>query len=432
MSAQSQVSQPEAPALPVPPPAAAAAGRPEPGSIPRPDFGSARFKADPFAYYARLRAEAPVFPMMIFGHQPGWLVTRYDDVVAVLKHPSLGKDRFSKLSEAERAKMPWFFRYFLPLMQNMLERDPPDHTRLRGLVHKAFTPHLVERLRGRVQQLTDQLLDAAMKRRSMDLVADYALPLPVTIIAEMLGVPVGDRAKFHRWSGKLVSNTSMLETLIAIPAVLGFTRYIRKLIEKRRASPGDDLLTALIQAEEAGDRLSQEELVSMVFLILVAGHETTVHLIANGLLALLQHPDQLERLRKDPALIGSAVEELLRFTCPVELASMRVAREDFVLAGTKILRGDYVAAVIASANRDERQFANPDMLDLGREPNRHLGFGMGIHYCLGAPLARLEGAIAIQNAIQRLPELRLAVPARKLRWRTGYIIRGVRKLPVAF
>lgn len=359
-------------------------------------------------------------------------MTRYDDVLAVLKHPLLGKDRFSNLSEAERAKLPWFFRYFQPLMQNMLERDPPDHTRLRGLVHKAFTPHLVERLRGRIQQLTDQLLDAAMQRRSMDLVADYALPLPVTIIAEMLGVPERDRAKFHGWSTKLISNTNMLETLLALPAVFGFTRYIRELIETRRLSPGDDLLTALIQAEEAGDRLSQEELVSMVFLILVAGHETTVNLIANGILALLQHSDQLERLRKDPALIGSAVEELLRFTCPVELATIRVAREDLVLAGTKIERGDYVAAVIASANRDEQHFANPDALDLGRDPNRHLGFGMGIHYCLGAPLARLEGAIAIQNAIQRLPDLRLAVPAEKLRWRTGFIIRGLRKLPVAF
>ncbi|HEY8211012.1 MAG TPA: cytochrome P450 [Myxococcaceae bacterium] len=430
MSAPSQISHPEAPALPVP--QVAGTAHPEPSSIPPPDFGSARFKADPFAYYARLRAEAPVFPMMLFGKQRGWLVTRYDDVVAVLKHPSLGKDRFSNLSEAERAKIPWFFRYFQPLMQNMLERDPPDHTRLRGLVHKAFTPHLVERLRGRIQQLTDQLLDAAMKKRSMDLVADYALPLPVTIIAEMLGVPDRDRAKFHGWSNKLISNTRILDTLLAIPAVLGFTRYIRKLVEKRRASPGDDLLTALIQAEEAGDRLSQDELVSMVFLILVAGHETTVNLIASGMLALLQHPDQLERLRKDPALIGSAVEELLRFTCPVEMATMRVAREDLVLGGTKIARGDYVAAVIASANRDERHFTNPDALDLGRDPNRHLGFGMGIHYCLGAPLARLEGAIAIQNAIQRLPDLRLATTAEKLRWRTGFVIRGLKKLPVAF
>ncbi|HVE88041.1 MAG TPA: cytochrome P450 [Myxococcales bacterium] len=430
MTARSEISQPEAQALPGP--GSPSATHAERSSIPRPDFGSKRFKADPFAYYARLRAEAPVFPMMMFGRQRGWLVTRYDDVIAVLKHPSLGKDRFSRLSEAERAKLPWFFRYFQPLMQNMLERDPPDHTRLRGLVHKAFTPALVERLRGRVQQLTDQLLDAAMKKRSMDLVADYALPLPVTIIAEMLGVPERDRARFHGWSGKLISNTNMLETLLAIPAVLGFTRYIRKLVEKRRASPGDDLLTALIQAEEAGDRLSQDELVSMVFLILVAGHETTVNLIASGILALLQHPDQLERLRKDPALIGSAVEELLRFTCPVEIATMRVAREDFELGGSKIQRGDYVAAVVASANRDEQAFPKADTLDLGRDPNRHLGFGLGIHYCLGAPLARLEGTIAIQKVLQRLPDLRLAISAEKLRWRTGFVIRGMKKLPVAF
>jgi cytochrome P450 len=433
-SAQSQASSPEAPVLPAPVPPQAGAVRPAPSPIPQPDFGSRHFKTDPFAYYARLRAEAPVFPLTLFGRQKGWLVTRYDDVVAVLKHPSLGKDRFIQLSEAERAQMPWFLRYFQPLMQNMLERDPPDHTRLRGLVHKAFTPHLVERLRGRIDQLTDQLLDAAMKKRSrtMNLVADYALPLPVTIIAEMLGVPERDRDKFHSWSGKLISNTNTLETILALPSVIGFTRYIRKLVEQRRASPGEDLLTALIHAEEAGDRLNADELLSMVFLILVAGHETTVNLIANGILALLQHPDQLERLRNDPALIGPAVEELLRFTCPVELATMRVAREDFVLSGTEIRRGDFVAAVIASANRDAQQFANPDALDLGRDPNRHLGFGMGIHYCLGAPLARLEGAIAIQKAIRRLPDLRLAVPAEKLQWRTGFIIRGMKKLPVAF
>ncbi|HYV50060.1 MAG TPA: cytochrome P450 [Myxococcaceae bacterium] len=430
MSAQSQVSHPEVPVLPAPP--LAGVPRPESGPIPQPNFGSRHFKADPFGYYARLRREAPVFQLMLFGRQRGWLVTRYDDVVAVLKHPSLGKDRFSNLTDAERAKLPWFFRYFQPLMQNMLERDPPDHTRLRGLVHKAFTPHLVERLRGRIQELTNQLLDAAVKKGRMDLVADYALPLPVTIIADMLGIPDYDRAKFHKWSSKVISNTNTLEALIAIPAVIGFTRYIRKLVEKRRASPGDDLLTGLIQAEEAGDRLSQDELVSMVFLILVAGHETTVNLIANGMLALLQHPDQLERLRKEPALIGTAVEELLRFTCPVELATMRVAREDFELSGAKILRGDYVAAVIASANRDEQHFSDPDALDVGRDPNRHLGFGMGIHYCLGAPLARLEGAIAIQNAVQRLPNLRLTVPVEKLRWRTGFVIRGLRKLPVAF
>jgi len=431
MSAPSQLSHPEAPVIPVP---QVAAARTEPSHIPPPNFGSRRFKADPFAYYARLRAEAPVYPMMLFGKQKGWLVTRYDDVAAVLKHPLLGKDRFINLTEAERAKLPWFFRYFQPLMQNMLERDPPDHTRLRGLVHKAFTPALVEKLRARVEQVTDQLLDAAAKKRSrsMDLVMDYALPLPVTIIADMLGIPERDRTRFHRWSTKVISNTNMLETLLTIPAILGFTRYIRKLVQKRRASPGDDLLTALIQAEEAGDRLSQEELVSMVFLILVAGHETTVNLIANGILALLQHPDQLERLRKDPGLIGPAVEELLRFTCPVEIATMRVAREDFELGGSKIQRGDYVAAVVASANRDEQAFPNADTLDLGRDPNRHLGFGLGIHYCLGAPLARLEGTIAIQKVLQRLPDLRLATSAEKLRWRTGFVIRGMKKLPVAF
>ncbi|HEY8210622.1 MAG TPA: cytochrome P450, partial [Myxococcaceae bacterium] len=406
-------------------------------SIPEPDFSSERFKANPFPFYARLRAEAPVFPLQtfplgIFGKRRGWLVTRYDDVVAVLKHKALAKDVFRALSRDPDAKLPWFVNMIRPITHNMLNRDPPDHTRLRGLVHQAFTPHLVERLRARIQSLTNELLDAMQKKGSADLVADYALPVPVTIIAEMLGVPEGDRARFHRYSSRLVSNTTPLRTALSAPTVLRFARYIRKLIEQRRASPGEDLLTALIRAEEAGDRLSEDELVSMIFLMLVAGHETTVNLIASGTLALLEHPDQMERLRQEPGLMPTAVEELVRFTSPVEISTMRVAVEDFTVGGVTIPRGDIVTGVIASANRDERHFTNPDQLDIGRDPNRHLSFGMGMHYCLGAPLARLEGSIAIQNLLQRLPRLRLAKPAESLRWRTSFFMRGLHKLPVVF
>lgn len=397
----------------------------------QPDFRSQRFKANPFPFYARLREEAPVFRIQAPGNEVGWLVTRYEDVAQVLKHARISKDRLGNMTPEQRARLPFFVKPYLPIFQNMLNRDPPDHTRLRALVHKAFTPRLIERLRSRVQALSDGLLDAAQRRGSMDLVAEYALLVPVIIIAEMLGVPSGDYRKFQRWSNRLVSNTNMWDVLFSAPSVLMFTRYLRKLIAQRRTSPGDDLLTALIQAEEAGDKLTSDELVSMVFLLLVAGHETTVNLIASGTLALLQHPEQLERLRKDPGLIEPAVEELLRYASPVEVSTERFALEDLSVGGVTIPRGNLVFAVLASANRDERQFKDPDTLDLGREPNKHVSFGLGIHYCLGAPLARLEGRIAIQTLVNRFPHLRLAKPAESLKWRTGILMRGPKQLPVS-
>lgn len=399
-------------------------------TLPQPDFKSQRFKSNPFPLYARLREEAPVFRIKVPGNEVGWLVTRYEDVAQVLKHGGISKDRLGSMTPEQRARLPWFFRFFTPLVQNMLSRDPPDHTRLRALVHKAFTPRLIERLRSRVQTLSDELLDAAARKGSMDLVAEYAFLLPVTIIAEMLGVPPGDYRKFQRWSNRLVSNTDMTDVLLSIPSVVMFTRYLRKLIAQRRTSLGDDLLSALIQAEEAGDKLTPDELVSMAFLLLVAGHETTVNLISGGMLALLQHPEQLERLRKEPGLIESAVEELLRYASPVEISTERIAREDITVSGVTIPRGDLVFAVLASANRDERQFKDPNTLDLGREPNKHVSFGLGIHYCLGAPLARLEGQLALQTLVNRFPNLRLATPAESLKWRTGVLMRGPKKLPV--
>jgi cytochrome P450 PksS len=289
---------------------------------------------------------------------------------------------------------------------------------------------LVERMRPRTQQLADDLLDAAQRKGRVELVADYALPLPTTIIALILGVPAGDRDRFHRWSSTIVSVASAREGLLAIPHLWLFMRYLRRLIARRRVNPRDDLVTALVQAEEAGDRLSEDELLAMVFLLLIAGHETTVNLIASGTLALLQHPDQRERLSREPTLIKSAVEELLRYTSPVEIATERFAREPVLLAGTTIPRGELVLAVIGSANRDERQFEHPDRLELTREPNRHVAFGQGAHYCLGAPLARLEGQIAIYTLLRRIPGLRLAPAPRPLRWRRGMFVRGLEALPL--
>ncbi len=405
------------------------------------NIASPAFKANPYPFYAQLRAEAPVFRTALPDGRTAWLVSRYDDVAAVLKDERFSKDKLAAWSQglfagrswALRMLEPFTLRLFKPLTHNMLDLDPPAHTRLRALVHKAFTPQIVEGMRGRIEALTHDLLDRVRGRDGMDLIRDYALPLPTTIIAEMLGIPEADRHGFHRWSNRIVaSSSSATGRLMSIPTIWKFMRYIRKLIAARQAAPGDDLLSALVRAKEAGDALSAEELLAMVFLLLVAGHETTVNLIGNGALALMEHPDQMEKLRNNPSLLRTAVEEMLRFHSPVETATERYALTDVAVAGTTIPRGAVVLAAIASANRDERQFPNPDALDVTREPNRHLAFGLGIHFCLGASLARLEGQIAIRNLLDRAPSLRLAVAPGALRWRRRLVLRGLEALPVTF
>jgi cytochrome P450 PksS len=393
---------------------------------------SAQFKADSYPFYARLRAEAPVFRVTLPDRQSAWLVTRYDDVSRVLKDEGFAKDRRNAMTREQLARQPWIPDFVKPLMRNMLDLDGVDHDRLRSLVQKAFTPRLVEQMRPSIEQLTEDLLNALQSRKQIDLIRDYALPLPTTVIAQMLGVPVRDRHSFHRWSKSLfLISASRFGLLMAIPSVWRFMRYLRRLLASRRADPRDDLISALVQAEEDGERLSEDELLAMVMLLLVAGHETTVNLIGNGTLALLEHPDQMERLRSDPALIKPAVEELLRYHSPVETATERFARENTVVANVTIPRGETVLAVLASANRDERQFVDPDKLDLGREPNRHLSFGLGVHFCLGAPLARLEGQLAINTLLRRTSRLQLAVPSTALRWRRGMVVRGLEALPLA-
>jgi cytochrome P450 PksS len=396
------------------------------------DLTSPAFKADPFPFYARLRAEAPVSRVVLASGISPWLVTRYDDVALVLRDERFTKDMAKAVAPGGVAPLPRLPAMFKPLSHHMLNADPPDHTRLRALVSRAFTPTLVEGMRGRVQAIADGLLDGIARRTRWDLIRDYALPIPTTVIAEMLGVPAEDRHRFHRWSKALLQSAgSRWAVLKAIPAVWRFLRYIRRLIEARRAAARDDLVSALIKAEEAGDRLSGDELMAMIFLLLVAGHETTVNLIGNGTLALLEHPEQMARLRAEPGLIRPAVEELLRFTCPVETSTRRFPLEDVTIAGVTIPRGEVVLAVIASANRDGAQFPDPDKLDLAREPNRHLSFGLGPHYCLGAPLARLEGQIAIPTLLRRARGLRLDVPRDRVRWRGGLVVRGLESLPVA-
>jgi cytochrome P450 PksS len=330
------------------------------------------------------------------------------------------------------SRLPGVLGFLQAIERNMLDLDVPHHTRLRGLVHLAFTPRLIERMRGRIASLADERLDRAVARGGMDLIADYALPIPLTVISEMLGIPTRDQLRFHRWSNAIVSATAGINLFRVLPAIWFFVRYLRRIIEAKRRRPVDDLISALVAAEEAGDKLRDDELVAMVFLLVVAGHETTVNLIGNGTLALLQFPHELERLRADPRLDATALEELLRFHSPIECSTERYAREPLAMAGVTIPTGSLVYGLIASANRDETQFDDPERLDLGREKNRHLAFGQGIHYCLGAPLARLEGQIALRRLLERMPGLRLAVPEAALRWRRGLNLRGLETLPVAW
>jgi cytochrome P450 PksS len=406
------------------------------GRSPRPDpvnIASPQFKASPFAFYARLRDEAPIYHTILPTREPAWLVTRYDDAVAVLKDERFVKDRANALTPEQLARQPWFRTIFPSLQRHLLSVDGLDHVRLRVLVSKAFTPKLIEQMRDRIQALTDELLDRAQHRGRIDLVRELALPLPMIVIADILGVPRSDRHAFHRWSqAMLAAAQSTWHLLKAVPNGLMFLRYLRKFIARRRADPRNDLVSALIQVEEAGDRLSESELVAMVMLLLVAGHETTVNLIGNGILALLEHPDQMEELRRCPELIKSAVEELLRFTSPLDVATERYAREDVTIRGVTIPQGAMVFVGITSANRDERQFPNPDALDIKREPNKHLAFGLGEHFCLGAPLSRLEAQVAINTILRRLPDLRLTVAPGRLRWRPGLLLRGLEALPLAF
>jgi cytochrome P450 PksS len=399
------------------------------------DITSGEFKANPFGFYARLREEAPVFPVtlrMAGRAQRAWLVTRHADVVALLrddrtfvKNP---RDAMTpeQLRRAPAVNLPGPFRV---LQQGLLSIDGADHDRLKAIVHRAFTPRTVERMREQTQAVADRALDAALRRGEADLIHDYALPIPLDIIGRILGVPERDHARFSAWTRAFVSLGDR-NPLLVVPTILAFMNAMRRLIRRRRAAPEDDLITALVAAQEGDDSLTDDEVLAMIFLLLSAGHETTVNLIGGGALALLEHPDQLERLRRDPALIGSAVEELVRYVAPVEQGTERYPVRDAEIAGTRIPRGELVVAVLASANRDPAAFANPDALDLGRADNRHLGFGQGMHYCLGAPLARLEAQIALSTLVRRAPGLRLRERPGALRWRSSFIVRGLEKLPV--
>jgi cytochrome P450 len=386
------------------------------------DLARPQFKANPYPLYARLRAEAPVCPTRLL-RRPTWLVTRYADVFALLKDERFVKDW--------PPQTRWLHRFGGAITRHMLNQDGPDHTRLRTLVHKAFTPNLIEQLRSRVQSVCDELLDELATGGRMELMSGYALPLPLTVIGELLGIPSEIRNRLHGLSRSTFSAANMLGVLLSLPDQKLLIRRIRKLVAERRRDPKDDLITALVQAEEAGDKLTEQELVGTIALLLIAGYETTVNLIGSGALTIIQHPEQRKRLEEDPALAPSAVEELLRFTSPLDVASQRFAREDVTIDSVKISQGDLVVAVIGSANHDETQFPDPETFDITRQPNKHVAFGQGAHFCLGAPLARLEGQIALTTLFSRFPNLHLGQSPESLRWRKSLIIRGLEELPVA-
>jgi cytochrome P450 len=372
-----------------------------------PDVASPEFKADPWPACAHLRAE-------------------------------LRDDRFVKDVRAARdpddLRRPWMPRALEPLARTMLDSDGADHHRLRTLVRDAFAPRYIAQLEPRVEALAGELLESMAAAGRADLVADYALRLPLTVIAEIMGLNERDRMRFRRWVSALIGTTPSTRptprALLTLPRVLLMMHFLRRLVADRRAHPKDDLVSRLARVEEGGDRLSEDELLAMVGLLLIAGYETTVNLISTGTLLLLGHPEELARLRADPDLVGPAIEELLRLATPIDVATERYSREDVELAGVVIPRGSLVLVCIVSANADEARFQHPTDVDLARQENHHLAFGLGPHYCLGAPLARLEGRVAIGALVRRFPGLRLAVPPEELGWRRTITLRSLTSLPV--
>jgi cytochrome P450 len=404
----------------------------EPDGVAAPEhlFGP-DMRADPYPVYHRLRATDPVH----WDEQlQVWIVTRYRDVASALHDPRLSADRVTYIREGVgREDLRPFFDF---LGDRMVFCDPPKHTRLRGLLDKAFTPHAVEALRPRVQALVDGFIDRALPQGCMDVIADLAFPLPATVISLLLGVPPEDIAVLKRWSDELIVFFGNAPAAITADqygrcaeAAEAMTAYFRSALEQVKGHPEGTLLGAMELAEEARDRLSEAELFANANLLMVAGHETTTNLIGNGLLALLRHPDQLRRLRDDPAVLPRAVEELLRYGNPVQFTH-RVAREDLDLGGKRIANGQMLLLILAAANRDPEQFLDPDLLDLERTPNHHFALGQGIHACLGAPLARLEAQVAFGTILRRLPGLKLA--GGELEYRENFNLHGLKALPVCF
>ena len=390
------------------------------------------FMADPHVLYRQLRRDRPVTQARLPRGLRIWLVSRYDDVRAALLDPRLAKDSAGLAAVFDRLVGPGTdrARFGSELGAHMLNSDPPDHTRLRKLVNRGFTTRAIARLRPRIETVAAELADAVAARSAarteVDLIDGYAYPLPMTVICEILGVPSGQRHAFRGWSNTVLSTAPLQERAAAAAAM---AQFLTELVADKRARPGGDLLSAALAVSEDADQLSQNEAVSMAFLLLVAGHETTVNLIGNGMLALLRNPEQLAELRADPSMLPGAVEEFLRLDGPVNLATTRFSSEPLSIAGTDIPAGELVLLALASANRDRAHYPDPDELDVHRDAS-NLAFGHGIHHCLGAPLARLEGEIAFRALLNRFPTMALAGDPSELTWRNSTLMRGLTRLPV--
>jgi cytochrome P450 PksS len=395
------------------------------------DLLSPAMRADPYPTYARLRRELPLaLASNPFGGRI-WLLSRHQDACDMLRDPRI-LNSLATIEGRKDTERWWIPATLRALEQTMVSQDGDSHRRLRGLVHKAFTPRMIEALGVRIAEVVDELLSAAAARGNFDLIADFALPLPLTIISDMMGVSAVDRPRFRHWVGAILTGGGLTpgNILKLLPKLIQMTRFFQRLVGEHRTHPRDDLTTALMEAREHGDRLSDPEMTAMLFVLLLAGHETTVNLIGNGTLALLDHPDQLALLRERPTLMPAAIEELLRLTNPVLLPSPRFAREDLEMHGRTIRRGEKIAPLIGAANHDDAAFTAPATLDITREQNRHVAFGHGAHYCIGAPLARLEARHAFTELLARFPRLRLAVPRETLTWRPGAVLRGLAAMPV--
>lgn len=389
------------------------------------------YRVDPYPVYRKLQAKHRAYPTtkLLSGTL---LLLHYDDMVAVLNDPRFSVDRreaevFKRLQPL-RGLSP---RFIEAIQSALLMTDPPAHTRLRRLVNKAFTPRVVEGLRNRVQELVDELLDAVAARGEMEVIRDLAYPLPVIVIAELLGIPSQDRDRIKHWSDTLAVLLDPLQAVDGLTpterAYDEITEYMRPIFAARRIEPRDDLISALVAVEDDGQKLTETELLSLSMLILGAGHETTTNLIANSVLALLRHPQERRRLQDDPSLIGSAVEEFLRYDSPVQLTD-RVATVDCEIAGHRVRRGGVVALLLGAANRDPSHFADPDRLDIGRRDNHHLSFGHGAHFCLGAALARIEAQIAIATLLRRFPDF--DGERTPTQWKRSMVLRGPTRLRV--
>jgi cytochrome P450 len=391
---------------------------------------SDEFGADPYTPNSSLREQGPVHPIDFPPGAQAFLVVGYEHVRTAFTDPRLAKDL--------RHAPDWFRERMTAnspvLAYNMVTADPPDHTRLRRLVAKELTPRRVLKLAPRIQEITDELIDVLPAGCEFDFIEEFGVPLPLIVICELLGVPVEDRPKFREWTAVLLQSAYVLgeAAIRRKEASVAIERYFDLLIERRRAEPTEDLTSALVAVRDSEAGLcTHEELISTLVFLLIAGHETTVHMLSNGLAALLLNPEALTELKADPELVDSAVEEFLRFDGPVERGTLRWATEDMAIAGTHIPRGSFVHLSIGSAHRDPAVFPDPNRLDLHRGVGGHMAFGHGIHFCLGAPLARLEGRIAFNTLLRRLPDLELAVGASELRWLAdSSIVHGLERLPV--